>query len=306
MRKALVIGLILVCSLGNLYSQHYPAYSQYLFSGLVINPAYTGSRDVMSVGLLYRNQWSDIEGSPIDQVLSIHAPLRGDKVALGLLVQNDKIGVSRTTGIFPNFAYRIFFNDNRNSTLSFGLKGGIVLSNTAWNEIKPIDDSDPVFSNSEHNFALPDFGSGLYFYNDVFFAGFSVPGFFTFVEEQGYTIKNDFKKYNYLFTMGGLIAFSDEFKLKPSTLLKYESSSGIQTDINMNFIFMDKFWIGAGYRIQGAAVFLADLQINNQIKLGYTYDYSFGDITKYLGGSHEITLIYDFNFKIEAANPRYF
>lgn len=305
MKRTLIIWLLLLCGLGKLLSQHYPVYNQYLFSGLVINPAYTGSRDVLSVGMLYRNQWSEFEGSPINQTLSIHAPLKGDKVALGLLVQNDKIGVNKTTGIFPNFAYRIFFNDNRNSKLSFGLKGGLVISNSAWDEIVT-DENDDVFSSPEHNFALPNFGSGIYFYNDVFYAGFSIPRFFSFYEDNGYTIKNDFKRYNYMFTTGGLIVNTDALKLKPSTLLKYEASSGFQADLNLNFIIMDKFWIGPAYRVKDAFVIITEFQINNQIKVGYSYDYSFGDISKHLGGSHEITLIYDFSFKIEAANPRYF
>ena len=308
MKKTLYIVSLLLLT-GNILAQHYPVYSQYMFSGLAINPAYTGSRDVLTVALLYRDQWTGIEGSPKDQLLSIHAPMKGDRVALGLLVQNDKIGVTGTTSFYPNFAFRILFTDRKNSTLSFGLKAGIVTSNSNWSELEVNDESDEVFSTNTNHFILPNFGTGIYFYNDVFYAGISVPCFFTFKEESannGYTIKNDFTNYNYLFTTGFVFPLGENIKIKPSTLIKYHRNSSFQIDANFNFIIKERYWFGGAYRVEDALVGIVEIQITDQIKVGYAYDSALGDVKKYMGDSHEIVLRYDFTFKIEAVNPRYF
>ena len=50
-----------------LVAQHTPLTSQYLFNGLVINPAYAGSRDALTGNLTHRQQWVGFEGAPITQ-----------------------------------------------------------------------------------------------------------------------------------------------------------------------------------------------------------------------------------------------
>jgi len=58
-----------------------------------------------------------------------------------------------------------------------------------------------------------------------------------------------------------------------------------------------------------AAGILAGLQINTQLAVGYSFDFSFPNQTfKYNNGSHEIMLRYDFIYKDKEniLSPRYF
>ena len=78
MRKVYLILYIIV--FGSLFpdsaeAQQDPQYTQYMYNPLAINPAYTGSRDVLSVVGLYRSQWVGLEGAPRTFTVSAHSPL---------------------------------------------------------------------------------------------------------------------------------------------------------------------------------------------------------------------------------------
>jgi type IX secretion system PorP/SprF family membrane protein len=110
----------------------YPVYSQYLQNGLMINPAYTGTRGSLSTFLSYRMQWMNLPGSPRIQSVSLHTPMKNDKVALGVLGQFMNFGSTRSSSIYASYAYHIRLKDSR---LSFGLKAGFDRSNTDYSEI---------------------------------------------------------------------------------------------------------------------------------------------------------------------------
>ena len=110
----------------------YPVYSQYLQNGLMINPAYTGSREALSAFLSYRMQWMGTKGSPVIQSVSLHSPMKNDKVALGIMAQFMQFGFTKSTSIYASYAYHIRLGEGK---LSFGLKGGADLSNTDYTGI---------------------------------------------------------------------------------------------------------------------------------------------------------------------------
>ena len=73
-------------------AQQLPQFTQYMYNTISINPAYAGSRETLSVVGLHRSQWIGLEGGPQTQTLSIHAPMRNERVGLGLSFINDKLG----------------------------------------------------------------------------------------------------------------------------------------------------------------------------------------------------------------------
>jgi type IX secretion system PorP/SprF family membrane protein len=281
-------------------AQFVPIFSQYVNNGLIINPAYTGSREVLSLNLMYRNQWAGYDGAPVYQTLSAHAPLKGAKVGVGLLVFDEKVGTYHNTQAFANYAYRIPLGSGK---LSFGLRAGVMIRNSNWQDILLKDPSDKAFAKDNEFFALPNLGAGVYFYNKRFFLGASIPYLLGIKEN---TIYHDFKDYNYLITSGVLIDFSSAFKLKPTVLLKYNSIFKQQVDLNMNIILLNnRLWLGGAYRLNEAYNSTVEVQINPQFKVGYSFDYGkIPNAPNY--NSHEVSLRYEFSYKIKAANPRYF
>jgi Bacteroidetes-specific putative membrane protein len=287
--------------------QYVPVYSQYMMNGLAINPAYAGSRDVLSLSLMSRWQWVGFEGAPFTTTFSGNMPFKNKALAMGLIVMNEKIGIRNDLSCFGMYAYRL---RTSNGFLSFGLKAGFEMIKENQSEIT-IQNPDIVFNNSDAGYFLPNFGFGIYYYNSKFSAGASIPTFLSYREKSqgdGFAAYNNIKNYNYLISGGMLINVSDNFKLKPSTLIKYVANSPVQYDLNCNFIFFrdGKFWLGASYRNQEALVGMFELQINTQLRLGYSYDYTLSELSKYNSGSHEIMLRYEFRYILKALNPKYF
>lgn len=288
----------------------YPVYSQYLQNGLVINPAYTGTRGALSGFLSYRKQWMgmDTQGAPVFQSGSFHAPFKNDKVALGLLAQFMQYGYTKSTSIYASYAYHIRMAKGK---LSFGLNAGADISNSDYSGIETIQ-PDAVFLTNDDPYVLPNVGAGAYYFSDKLFAGVSIPQFMSYRKTSTNNVQayHSFSDYDFIFSGGGLITFSDFFKFKPSVLLHYSLDAAEkikQFDINGNFILADVLWVGGSWRTnEEVVVGILQLQITQQLMFGFSYDYPIGRMSSYSIGSIEFGLRYEFGSKVSAANPRYF
>ncbi|MHC1733113.1 MAG: type IX secretion system membrane protein PorP/SprF [Bacteroidales bacterium] len=289
-------------------AQQVPITSQYLTNGLIINPAYAGTREALSANLSYRKQWAKIIGAPQFQTLSLHSPINNkEKVSLGLMADYLTYGVTKDVGIYAFYAYSVRIGRGK---LSMGLKGGIDLSNTNYNKLQFPDGNltDPLLT-GDMKYTLPNMGVGFYYYTDKYFAGLSVPSLLTYRRDatDEFSVKPDYAHFKSYFTAGTILRFADSFKVKPSVLVRYAMKEPLEVDLNANFIFADILWVGGSYRIaEKAAVALLDLQVTPQLKLGYSFDYQLGHLNNYTSGTHEVSLRYEFEFKVSATSPRYF
>ena len=289
--------LCITCS-----AQYHPQYSQYMFNGLAINPAYAGSREALNVAALYRSsQWGkSVEGAPVTQTLAGDFPLLNPQVALGLMIFNDKIHTVGHTGAYFAYAYRVVAGAGK---LSFGLQAGIdVLHDDHTIHIgKLVDDGDPMFSlDGKFNIFMPNFGVGTYYYTSNFFAGLSLPQLLTYTPTTAKEYKGKLTLANTIL-YGGVIVPAGNLKLKPSTMLQYVGS-GLLWDINCNFLLLqERLELGLSYRSSGVLVSMAQFRIN-QLRIGYAYDYGIGKPTA-INTTHEILLRYDLNFNVRAVSP---
>lgn len=300
---ALIVFLFLLMSLAVNGQRLFPIYSQYMLNGLALNPAYVGSKEALSVTLSHRSQWVGLEGAPVIQSLSAHAPMKNNSTALGLFLFNESIDVRNNMGIYGNYGFRIPMGQGK---FTFGLKAGMDIQRADWSKISTVDQPDPVFTDNVRNSVVPNFGFGLYYTTDDYYAGISIPAFFNDSLKNGRTqIYHDFADYNYLFT-AGFVFGPQVLKFKPSFLLKYNRRNPVQADFNMSAMYNNLFWLGVSYRMKDAIVALVKVEITEQFSLGYTYDFSLGMLNKFHNGSHEIVLIYDFLYRVKGSNPRYF
>ncbi len=290
----------------------YPVYSQYLQNGLMINPAYTGSREALSAFLSYRLQWMGTKGAPVIQSASLHGPMKDDRVALGIKAQFMQYGVTKSTSVYTSYAYHVRVG---NGKLSFGLSAGADMSNTDYTGILETltDPSDPVFLTNDKPYILPNVGAGVYYFSKKLFAGFAVPAFLSYrksIQGKPPQVYHSFNEYEILFTAGGLITFSPGLKFKPSMLIDYsleKTKKLTQLDLSGNLIISDLLWIGGSWRIsEDVAVGILQVQLNPQLMFGFSYDYPAGRMNSYSKGSSEFVLRYEFGSKVSAANPRYF
>lgn len=288
----------------------YPVYSQYLQNGLLINPAYAGSRGALSAFLSYRMQWMGIPDAPVFQSVSLNAPMKNDKVGLGFMAQFMQFGFTKSQSIYASYAYRISLG---NGKLSFGLKGGFDRSNTDYSGILTTTKNDPVFTTNDKPYFLPNFGAGVYYFSDKLFGGISIPAFLSYKKNtttSSVEAHHSINDYDFIFSGGGLIIISQALKFKPSLLIDYsldKTKKLTQLDINGNFILGDLIWLGGSWRTsEQVVVGIVQVQLNPQLMFGFSYDYPVGRMSTYSKGSTEFILRYEFGYKISASNPRYF
>lgn len=307
---SLVLGAVYTAR-GQEYEEYsvavqYPIYSQYLVEGLYINPAYAGTREALSLSLTGRKRMLGFDGEYTVGSFSLHTPLKRDRIALGLSVNQLSYGTTSQTSIYSYYAFHIKTAKGR---WSLGLKGGVDLVSHDYSGIVT-NTPDVVFDVGQESFVMPNAGAGVYYSSDKIFAGVAVPALMTYrvdTTTQEYKFKPDYRYYDLLASAGGLISFSDGFKFKPSVMLKYSFTNSLRLDLNGNFIIADILWLGGSWRIgEEAVVGIIEIQLTPQLKLGYSYDYSLGVLNSFIGGTHEVALRFDLNSRVAATSPRYF
>jgi type IX secretion system PorP/SprF family membrane protein len=317
MREMKKTSYILIASLGTLLfpttslAQYDAMFTQYMYNEMFINPGYTGSREAMSATLLHRQQWMNFPGRPVTTTFSLHGPLCQNKMGLGLSVLNEKIGVLNRNLAYLSYAYRIKTGDN--GRLALGLAGGIHNQANRFPDLKTSRDGsiDPQLAQNA-NLTAFNFGAGLYFSTKTFYAGLSVPRVIddrvVFSDGSPSAATGiDPSALHYYLTLGKYFDLSRNTAFKAQAMLKSVAGAPIQADINANFLFYQKLWLGAGYRTNAAAVALLGLQITPQLFAGYSYDFDLNGLQTYSGGSHEIVLSYLFLFDLKKTlSPRYF
>lgn len=276
-----------------------PVYSQYLVNQSVINPAFAGGNNCLNITALYRQQWSNYEGAPSTRTLSVHSPLRNRSLALGLNVVNDVMGVTSNTLIEGQFAYRIRLS--RAHKLSLGLGVGLFLNKNNLAKVKVNDGGDEVFATNV-NSTLPTFSFGAYFEHKRYFIGVSALNLNrnmvtaqTFIYQQPIYL---LAGYNY--------KVNEMLSLSPSVLLKKINRNPLQLDLNLFLTYNKQFRFGASYRTVDALYFVLQFQLNEQLQIGYSYDYALTAIRAFQNGSHEISVRYLFQYKTQTVNVKTF
>ena len=288
----LTILIILIATNYSAFSQQKPVLSQYMFNGLVINPAYAGVHEHLNVTALYRNQWVNFEGAPETSTFSAHSGLKGKNIGVGFLASNDEVGVHNDLSFYGYYAYKIKF---KNGSLSMGLQGGFNHLKSDYTILSLKDPGDSRFGVVNRSLKF-NFGTGIYYSNKTSYIGFSIPYIRKkrFVEENLNTQNFEDSRYYYL-TAGQVLDLTPKIKIKPSVLLRLEENMPIAYDLNVNFYLEDVLNIGASYRSGESLITLFELKVSDYIRLGYAFDWVISDINTYTAGTHELMLNYRLN-----------
>ena len=289
-------------------AQTEPMYSQYMYNMLGVNPAYAGSREATSFNLFQRKQWVGLEGAPQTTSVSIDNAIYNKKAGWGIQIYDDKLGVEKADGINIMTSTRIRVSENGilSGGLSFGLMNyRIDLINVA----NRYTASDPAFY-SNLNKWTPSIGLGLYYNTENFYAGISIPNILKSRLTAFDVIRSSLQKVNakHVFvTTGFVYALNEDVKIKPSTMIKIVQGAPIEADLNTNVWFHDLIAVGVSYRTGDAVIAMAEIQANENLRLGYAYDVTLSPLKAYNNGSHELMIRYEFgNSKTKVKSTRYF
>ena len=303
------IVMTMLCFKGQ--AQQDPHYTQYMYNMNVMNPAYAGSKENLSLGLLYRQQWVNIDGSPKTATLSAHGPV-GKNVGLGLSVISDKIGPVEENNIYADFSYTL--NLGGDHRLAMGIKAGATLHKVGlFSDIGDghvQDSGDAAFSENASN-AYLNIGSGLFYYSKNYYLAFSVPNM---LESKHLDVTKSGQEYHfgsetqhYFLTGGYVFNLSEQTKFKPSFMVKSAFNAPVSLDLSANFLFFEKFEAGATYRMDDSFGGMVNYAITPGLRIGYAYDHIVSDLKIAATSSHEIMLLFDLNFpKKVSISPRFF
>lgn len=307
---AIIILILLGTFSGN--AQQDPQYTQYMYNTQVVNPAYAGSRDALSFGLLLRTQWVGFEGAPKTGTFTVNSPIGAmENMGLGLSIVHEEIGPATESNINVDYSYSI--NTSANAELSFGLKAGIDVLDVDFTKLNILDDFDPGFQENIDHKLQPQIGAGVYYNTEKFYAGLSIPNFLTTKHFDESSLDNadvevaPAERLHYFLIAGYVFDLSESVKFKPATLVKVVSGSPLQWDVSANFLLYDKLTLGAAYRWSAAMSAMVGFQATDGIFIGFGYDYQTTDIEQYSDGSYELMLRFEIFKKPERVlNPRFF
>ena len=310
MKKQLIIVLLIFTGIQSISAQQDAQYTQYMYNTIAINPAYAGSRGVFSIGALHRSQWVGLDGAPVTQTLNFHTPV-SNRVGIGLSIVNDEIGNGTNQDTYFDAAFSYTIPTSETGKLSFGLKAGGHFLNVDFAKLRNYG-AESNLPNIDHKFS-PNFGAGVYYHTQQFYAGLSVPNFLqTEHFDNSGSNSSSFlaeERMNFYFITGYVFDLNPNLKFKPAALVKGVKGAPLQLDASANFLINDKFSLGAAYRWDAAVSLLAGFQISDQFMLGLAYDRETTDLgaTRFNDGSFEVFLRYEFLTRYKKVlTPRFF
>lgn len=300
--KKLVLVFMFFSAMG--FAQQDSQYTQYMYNTITVNPAYAGSRGMLSIFGLHRSQWIGLDGAPRTNAFSVNTPLNGNHLGLGVSIVNDKIGPTVENTFSVDLSYTVPTSET--FKLSFGIKGTANLFNIDMNKLDIKDQGDKQFQNLDGKFS-PNIGAGVYLHSDKAYVGLSVPNFIEsdrYDDDQVAIFK---EKINYYFIAGYVFDINPSIQFKPALLTKLVQGAPLQVDVSGNFMFDEKFVLGLGYRWSASISAMAGFQVSEGLYVGYAYDHETTRLQKYNSGSHEIFLRFElFNSYSRITSPRFF
>ena len=314
-KKSILLPILFIgITIQGLVAQQDAQYTQYMFNTLSVNPAYAGSRGQLTFAGLYRSQWVGLNGSPETFTINLHSPIRNSRLGYGLSIVNDNIGDGTVQETYLDAVISYTLDVSQNAKLSFGLKGGGNMLSLDFSKLRNFDEEVVQQDNIDNQFS-PNFGLGVYYHTDKFYAGFSAPNILeTEFFDNNSTDANSVnflaaERINFYFITGYVFDLSGNFKFKPALLTKAVGGAPLQVDISANFLFNEKFSFGAAYRWDAAVSALAGFQITDQIMLGLAYDKETTELgtRRFNDGSFEVFLRLELLKKFQkTVSPRFF
>jgi len=300
--RYLTVVLMLITSSNFCAGQQKVQFTQYMFNGLVLNPALAGSDEALSLTFLNRNQWTSVDGAPTTQTFSAHTRIPGKRAGVGFVFVNDKIGVHKNQNLQGSFAYHLPLTSQ--SYLAMGLQAGFGFHKSDYASILTGNQSIGATSGSVAYQAF-NMGVGIYYKSPRLEVGLSAPALMPEKYSYSDSIHINWSKSQYFTFIRYRIKLNPSFELQPSMLLKYMEGVPFSYDLNGALVIEEVLTLALAYRKNESIDVLLKAQLTPQLQLGCSYDYSTGNGSRFLGGSYELMVNYVFKYtQTKVASPR--
>ncbi|UZH54307.1 type IX secretion system membrane protein PorP/SprF [Salinimicrobium tongyeongense] len=303
-----VVCIALFSLKGN--AQQDPMYTQYMYNMSVINPAYAiDDLGILNVGGIYRNQWAGMEGAPETANFFAHTGL-SERLEAGISIVHDEIGdIVKENNLYADVAYVLPVSET--SKLSFGVKAGVTFFDANLTALETGNNQvDPAAQNLSEVF--PNFGVGAYWFGDKYYVGLSAPNLFTskHLENKTGLARLGEENIHYFLTGGYVFDLNPNLKLKPAFMARAVEGAPLSVDITANVLLYNRFEAGVAYRFDETVSGLVNFRVTPELRIGYAYDYTTGNLSDFNDGTHEIMVLFDLDLlglsKGYNVSPRFF
>lgn len=318
----IILPILFFLSFQSAHAQHDAQFSQYMFNGLYINPAYAGYKEQWNLNMFYRTQWAGLPGAPKTFSAAVDGVVNEGRVGVGLQLVNDQLGAEKNTALYGTYAYRLPLDADGNKRLAIGLSVGFIQQQLNLRALNPASQNDALLMNAKGTSMMPDARVGIFYNSERFYAGVSADNIISGSFQKSDKLRTYLPlKPNMFYTVGCLVPLSENISLKPSILVKEDFAGPTSADLNAFVLFHEKLWIGASYRTavfnkdkisnslskSGAVAGMVDFFINEKLRIGYAYDQTTNGTGANSFSTHEVSINYTWaNPKARMLSPRYF
>lgn len=295
MKKSIFSIALALAAISGANAQQIPLYSNYFFTPFIYNPAQSGSSGVTEASVIHRRQWSGIEGAPQTSALTLNGALNREKIGYSLYAFSDQTDIVQRMGVYGAYAYHVRLAEN--STLSFGLAAGYLNNNINQDKIRIKDESDPLLYPNlrSGNF---DLNFGVNFKIANFQIGAAIPQLLgapiSYSENYSGPVEYSLIRHFVFNTQYDFEIDGDKMVLSPLVMVRTAQYVPTQVDAGAIFNMKDYGYIGAMYRSDYAITANVGVHLNDELSLGYSYDFSLNTYASALGSTNEFILTYRF------------
>jgi type IX secretion system PorP/SprF family membrane protein len=294
-RKFLLILVFSFLSTAVAFGQQRPVFSQYYFNPLAINPAFAGTQNEFNASSIYRKQWVNLDGAPTTLTFSANSGIRNRPIGLGMVLSMETIGVHSDFSLYFSYAYRIRWKEG---ALSMGLQAGFTQLKSDFTQLTLNNVSDPNLSGIISKIR-PNFGTGIFYERKNFYAGFSIPYLINsnFFEGGDVQFSDARARRYYFFVLAKIFDINPRLQVKPETMIRFQEGAPLGVDLNLKFILDQRIGLGAFYRSGDALITTFEFQLNDNLRLGYAYEWTLSNLNQYSRGTHEFMINYRFRIR---------
>jgi type IX secretion system PorP/SprF family membrane protein len=283
MKKVALIGWCLTIVV-TAFSQEVPIYNNYFNNPFFYNPSFAGFKRQAELTVLYRQQWTGLEGAPKFSSLTLTSPI--GKGGLGLSLQNTTRGVITSSSTLVAASYNVSLSPS--SKLAFGIAAGVGRNSL---DINQVDLNDPAAARMLANSFYFEGQAGFNFQYKSLVIGFSLPQFFdrNLVDTQSLQSLTANPWYASISSIRVKLKMGSSLSFEPILLYKTNGATA-RWESYGTFYLKDVVWLGGLYRRNMGAAAQAGFQINKLIQLGYAYEFPALEVSEFNFNTHEFRL----------------
>ena len=291
-----------------------PTFSQFYANQLYLAPSFAGSTDDYRFSTTYRNQWPAVPGVFNTYSVSIDKAVPSFNSGIGVLATHDVAGSGNLSTTNVGLVYSYDFNINRMWHIRPGVNFkfhylGLDITKLVFpSQLRGTGTTSSIYPPPFENVADIDFAASLLAYNDRIWGGFTLDHLLTpklsFYGNDG-TVPIKFNLFGGIQILNNTRLLRQNYEVLSIAMNFQRQSNYYQTDIGLYYL-KHPIIFGVWYRgmpfmtskemtMQAGDAIIGLIGIKlDQLRIGYSYDFTISSLVNSTKGAHEISLTFEF------------